>query len=502
MGYGNGYSSRSDHGSRRYNNSQVAHIWAQGDPAKSGQSGNGNFYFNGRDLWSYGNHFLVGRIMADGTALLNADSYSVSTAGHQSDARGAVSHRDTFYIGKLTDLHDILRALDQRAAGQVSGAEWANWKKRIRRALVEHATRLQHCRNGGRYGEQSGEEAGAYLARLAALPAQTWEKAKRERERLDAKRAKQDARAKAKRERETALKFAQMSDSEWRAYMAKDSSKYERFYADTAKALYHAVRLAKAEDWSAKRRAILKARRADALRRKAGYRGLEANWYRWHNVKSAIDTVRAARDILATVPPLPAPTRQSAVANLRSRLAQLSLCEAFPLETQLRLAAQGEALSVIGENMAPEVEAYREAERERRRLEQEERDRLASLKREEQIAAWHAGADVRIHFDAESGGAAIRIVGDNLETSHGASVPLAHAIKAFRFVKLVRQRGVDWQRNGKTIRVGHFQIDRIAANGDFVAGCHKFTWPEIERAAALAGVADMAPDDSAVIPSM
>lgn len=502
MGFGNGYSTRHDRGSRRYNNSQVAHIWAQGDPAKSGQSGNGNFYFNGRDLWSYGTHFLVGRIMADGTALLNADNVSVSTAGHQAEARRAVSHRDTFHIGGLTDWHDILRALDGRAAGTIRGAEWANWKKRIRRALVEHANRLQNCRNGGRYGEQSGEESGAYLARLAALPAPTWENAKRERKRLDEKRAKQEAAEKANADRATALRFVMMSDSEWRAYMAKDSSKYERFYSDTAKALYHAVRLAKAEKWSAKRRDILKARRADALRRKDGYRGLERSWYRWHSVKQAIEIIRSARDILATVPPLPAPTRQSAVANLRGRLAQLSLCAAFPLETQLRLAAQGEALSVIGENMAPEVAAYQEAERERRRLAQEERDRLALLKREEQIAAWHAGADVRISFDAESGGAAIRIVGDQLETSHGASVPLAHAIKAFRFVKLVRERGVEWRRNGKTIRVGHFQIDHIAANGDFTAGCHKFTWPEIERAAALAGVNDMAPDDSAVIPSM
>jgi hypothetical protein len=124
--------------------------------------------------------------------------------------------------------------------------------------------------------------------------------------------------------------------------------------------------------------------------------------------------------------------------------------------------------------------------------------RLEAFKRAQ--AEWIAGALDYLPgtFDAESGGAALRIVGDELQTSHGARVPLAHAIKAFRFLKLVRERGQEWHRNGHSLRVGHFTIDRIAPNGDFVAGCHDIRWAEVERVARLAGVFDTPANDCAL----
>lgn len=81
----------------------------------------------------------------------------------------------------------------------------------------------------------------------------------------------------------------------------------------------------------------------------------------------------------------------------------------------------------------------------------------------------------------------------HLETSLGATVPLDHAIKVFRFVKLCREQGREWHRNGHTLRVGHFQVDHVAANGDFEAGCHSIKWPEVERLAGLLGLLDAAP---------
>jgi hypothetical protein len=62
-------------------------------------------------------------------------------------------------------------------------------------------------------------------------------------------------------------------------------------------------------------------------------------------------------------------------------------------------------------------------------------------------------------------------------------VPLSHAIRVFQFVKLCRERNQEWKRNGKTLRVGHFQVDFIHADGSFQAGCHFIGWPEIERVA-------------------
>ena len=88
----------------------------------------------------------------------------------------------------------------------------------------------------------------------------------------------------------------------------------------------------------------------------------------------------------------------------------------------------------------------------------------------------------------ENGGALLRVRGDNLETSLGARVPLAHAIKAFHRVGQCRAAGLSWHRNGDTIRVGQFQVDQINPDGSFRAGCHRINWPEIEAAARVAGV--------------
>ena len=117
--------------------------------------------------------------------------------------------------------------------------------------------------------------------------------------------------------------------------------------------------------------------------------------------------------------------------------------------------------------------------------------------------AWRSGASgSRCPYSysrTATGGAYLRRSpdGESLETSQGAAVPWEHALKAFRFVKLVRERGEPWQRNGRQVRVGHYQLDRIEASGDFRAGCHLIEWAEIERLAKAEGVFDAAPSAEA-----
>ena len=79
------------------NNQQVAHLWAN----QSRESAKGsNFFFNGKSIWSYGYHFEVGRIVetekGKEIVLLNGDSYSVSTQRHQSYAKQACNHLESF----------------------------------------------------------------------------------------------------------------------------------------------------------------------------------------------------------------------------------------------------------------------------------------------------------------------------------------------------------------------------------------------------------------------
>lgn len=110
------------------------------------------------------------------------------------------------------------------------------------------------------------------------------------------------------------------------------------------------------------------------------------------------------------------------------------------------------------------------------------------------IEMWNSGASDFLPYDCRLTGnnsAMLRIRDDKLETSQGACVPLSHAVRVFQFVKLCRERGEAWQRNGKTLRVGHFQVDRVDIDGSFRAGCHFIQWPEIERVARKHGLFDV-----------
>lgn len=128
----------------------------------------------------------------------------------------------------------------------------------------------------------------------------------------------------------------------------------------------------------------------------------------------------------------------------------------------------------------------------------------AKAKAADDFAAWQAGAARRCpaaFATDEKGSVYLRKAGDLLETSRGASVPWDHAVKAFRFIKLCKAKGEAFQRNGRTVRVGHFTVDRIAPNGDMHAGCHFFSWTRIEEVARREGVLDLAPDAGAVVTS-
>src|ERR1019366_8962284 len=51
------------------------------------------------------------------------------------------------------------------------------------------------------------------------------------------------------------------------------------------------------------------------------------------------------------------------------------------------------------------------------------------------------------------------------------------------FVRKVRASGQEYVRNGHTIHLGNYVIDRIDSDGSVHAGCHVVRWEEIERIA-------------------
>jgi hypothetical protein len=75
----------------------------------------------------------------------------------------------------------------------------------------------------------------------------------------------------------------------------------------------------------------------------------------------------------------------------------------------------------------------------------------------------------------------LRLVGHEIETSLGAKFSILHAKRGLALVRSVMKSGQNWEANGRTCKLGPYQISRISAEGTVTAGCHTVTWPEIER---------------------
>lgn len=106
------------------------------------------------------------------------------------------------------------------------------------------------------------------------------------------------------------------------------------------------------------------------------------------------------------------------------------------------------------------------------------RERLKEKKRAAEVAEWKTGE--RRYIKHERGNFVfLRINGENIETSQGASFPLSHGIKAWQIMEHCRANKTEFIRNGKTIHLGHFQIDKIDTFGNVYAGCHFVEYIEI-----------------------
>jgi hypothetical protein len=101
------------------------------------------------------------------------------------------------------------------------------------------------------------------------------------------------------------------------------------------------------------------------------------------------------------------------------------------------------------------------------------------------IAAWRDGG-ASVPFRTEY--PLLRLRGDEIETSHGASVPASVAPMVWRAVNAAREAGarVEYPR-GNAPRLGPFTLDEITAQGDVIAGCHHLRYAELQDIARRLG---------------
>lgn len=449
---------------RVFSGSMVFHAW-NSQNVDYGRRSDDRVKFNGRAIYSYGSHYCLGYIMPDGSALLNSKSYSVSTSKHQSETRHAVSNRATYFI---RDLEDFTRYLSSP------------------RDHVETLLRMLR-----QQWETVPAETATYLLGLMGKKPGFWTK-------------EVDKLARAKAARELASKKAA------RQHMIVMATHAATQYTPSVLA----ETMAELETRHVKRqlpRLVPSLRSWDRSktewREERGSEALQTLLSQIMEWQKAVKGVPGKLRVHAKL--------QAIAKTLRTRKAALAKREGRGDELNAFIRNRGAFTHLLGkfergelaraENVS--LAGYAEwlagfrrlnskvllaiaadchnRERKARLAENAERMAREAEKRAEWLAG--SGSNYGRYSDAE-GRALLRVKGDTLETSWGASVPLQHALKAFPLIKLCREKGQAWKRNGHTLRVGHFQIDAIDTEGNFKAGCHNIGWNEVLRIATLLNV--------------
>lgn len=461
-------------------NSMVAHTWAAGTKPH-GKSNNGNFYFDGRILYSYGSHFAVGVRMAEGFAVLNSDSYSISTSGMQSDASSATSHMTTVRVPKL---QDIARELSYLANNGTKGGRSASQVAAIIRHIETHAAALQYKPRGqwdyeaATFGDTPDDTAAALLLRICGIPQARASAAIKRGLAASAKKAKAEASAERKRAKAEASQVGDMTANELDSYLDKrfhvrpftGNRSGDQYAAEAlgraSKALFRLIKVAKAEKLSAARLGRLKAHRAAVLAILKAYNDDAAGYVAAYHAERFANWQ----------------ARYDAAKDDAARLAVWR--------------SNGVSASAYAEN-TQERGLLELADAEGRRLDSAERMAQEREARE----AWLKGEGSRhVRLNGPDGTALVRRSsdGERLETSHGADVPWSHAVKAFRFIRLCVERGEAFHTNGRVIRVGPFRVDSIDTDGNMKAGCHRFQWDVMKALAEREGVFALGASDEAV----
>lgn len=427
-----------------FNNAMTAHVWAS-QSQLHGRSSNGNLYFSGKTLFSYGDHYPLATISGS-VVYYNADETSVTTEGkHKPAMHAATRHMESYGVPALDEVYIAI----ERVASTPDSP--------FRADILLHAEK---------YIGAMSESSCMSLLQLAGLSesrarkkTKVWNRA--EKKRKDSIKAKRE-----KDKLEQGLRIAKRYLSFDRVKNCDLSSIRGNHYQleKERKKIYRAIlairkkpnRLGKNQVKTIKRyySALLAAKR-DAIARSSMY-AIHAN---------CRTTIRNIREYLNSEND-PETLNLYELERFADRVYGLSLSRYVGSSLSAKLSVISDHAKAIAQNVRKKDAAKKYAEQ------QEKRQKWLNG---ESVPYWRGVC--------ESGGALLRVMGDTLETSQGASVPVDHAIKVFRVVKACKDSGKKWTRNGETIRVGHFHVDEIYPDGSFKAGCHNIYWSEVERIA-------------------
>ena len=115
----------------------------------------------------------------------------------------------------------------------------------------------------------------------------------------------------------------------------------------------------------------------------------------------------------------------------------------------------------------------------------EERERAQRIIDAGAADKWRAGGPLENYRGAVT---LLRVMGDRIETSRGAHVPLSVAPIVWRLVRETMRKGEPRTFERGAVALGEFSLDAIDANGNVTAGCHRLEFSELHRIAVRVGL--------------
>lgn len=173
-----------------FSNDMVAHVWAQ-QRQPSGRSNNGNFYFEGRTLYSYGTHYPVGIFAAvGGPVFLNSSKSNITTEGkHKGPARYAVRHLERLYLPELDEVADVIGRAG-RNGGRLPADAPEHHKRNVESYLAKHWRLIPDDSDGAAWLLRAIGSRATWAAMRARFAAKADAKAAREKAGLKAQAIK------------------------------------------------------------------------------------------------------------------------------------------------------------------------------------------------------------------------------------------------------------------------------------------------------------------------
>jgi hypothetical protein len=122
------------------------------------------------------------------------------------------------------------------------------------------------------------------------------------------------------------------------------------------------------------------------------------------------------------------------------------------------------------------------------RIGKETRERAEAHIKATCVSEWLLGVSDSIPYKYRPQDALLRVRGDEVQTSHGATVSTSQALRILPVIRKCRDTSTGFIANGRTEHIGQFAVREIMANGDMVVGCHSIKWAEIQKVAIVLGM--------------